>query len=255
MHTDHVMCTPPKKWHHHKRQPRSSSSHLGHRHHNYQHNYHHNHHVNEHCHVTAHNNNNNNNIIKFLRYVFFLLFLFYFTNSDGYGLDSAMLSDYFAFSSCERPTTHSLLWINRQQVILRSCGSVGFWVTWANTCGVTQGVHTRRTAMPHERTKDEVSESRCYESYEWHWSTQALLASRNGCLAIVRGIAHLHWLASSNTHSLDLVIQLTRWTVDLDTRRLSGWPLRWRYNVAYQGCARRTGPRPHAICFVWEVCI
>ena len=32
---------------------------------------------------------------------------------DGYGLDSAALSDYFAFSSCERPTTHSLLWINR----------------------------------------------------------------------------------------------------------------------------------------------
>ena len=48
---------------------------------------------------------------------------------DGYGLDPAMLSDYFVFSSCGSPNTPGLLLINWQQVVLQSCGSIGFSVT------------------------------------------------------------------------------------------------------------------------------
>ena len=71
---------------------------------------------------------------------------------DGYGLDLATLSNYFAFSSCGSLTTHGFLLINQQQVVLQSCGSIGFRVMW--------GVHTRWTTMPCKQMKNEASESR-----------------------------------------------------------------------------------------------
>ena len=40
--------------------------------------------------------------------------------------------------------------------------------------------------------------------------------------------------------------------VNLDTRRLSSWPLRWHYNVAYQGCTQKMGSHLQVIRSVWE---
>ena len=70
-----------------------------------------------------------------------------------------------------------------------------------------------------------------YELYEQYWLTQALLASGNSCLGIICGTMLLHWLTSSNARSLDQFIWLTQWMINLDTCRLSSWPLRWHYNV------------------------
>ena len=71
------------------------------------------------------------------------------------------------------------------------------------------------------------------------------------------GIRHLRVLSGvlPNARLLDQFIWMIQQTINLDTCRLSSWPLRWRYNVAYPGFIRQTGSHLHVVHSVWEALI